>query len=70
MKKKQLKEHRQKSLPEVEKIVREQRKKLADLNFDVGTSKTKSAKEIRDLKKSIAQLLTIKAEIEKVDKQE
>jgi ribosomal protein L29 len=67
MKKKQLQDHRKKSLLEIEKAIREHRKKMTSLTFDQATGKLSNAREVKSIKKSIAQLLTIKKEQEKIE---
>jgi len=65
MKSKDLQDHRKKALPEIEKILDEHYAKRRDLNFGSGAGKAKDMNEMRIIKKSIAQLLTIKKELEK-----
>jgi len=67
MKHKELQDFKKKSVPEIEKALREHRKRASDLGFDRATGKLKNASEIKHIKKSIAQLLTIKQEQERVE---
>ena len=66
MKIRELKEYRKKPLAEIEKTINEQKTKLASLSFDLFQGKVKNVKEIRALKKNIAQLFTIRTELEKI----
>ena len=60
MKRKELQSFRNKSLVELDKAVREYMAKLNNLKFDLAAGKVKNIKEIKNSKKSIAQLLTLK----------
>ncbi len=51
-------ELRQKPKPELEKLVQDNREKLRQLRFDLLSGKIKNVREIRKLKKEIAQILT------------
>lgn len=59
MKKRDLQNYIGKNLAELEKDVRSFREKLNSLRFNLAAGKVKNIKEIHDLKKSIAQLLTV-----------
>ena len=52
-------ELRQKSEDELKKILEESREKLRDLRFDIQTKQLKNVRELRKIKKLIAQVLTI-----------
>jgi large subunit ribosomal protein L29 len=54
-----LKELRQRSKLELEKILRESREKLRQLRFDLSSGKVKNVREIRQLRREIAQVLTV-----------
>lgn len=54
-----VKELRQKSKDDLEKILKEDREKLRQLRFDLASGKVKNVKEILNLKKKIARILTI-----------
>ncbi|MAF79562.1 50S ribosomal protein L29 [bacterium] len=62
MKKKQLKEFKTKTKGEIKKELSEERKRLAGLRDDLAMGKVKNIREIRDIKKSIAQLLAVLTE--------
>lgn len=53
------KDLRKRDKKELEKEVKELRKKLSDLRFKFSSGKLKNVKEINDLKKEIARILTI-----------
>lgn len=59
MKKNELKELRGKAVELLEKELTEKRSRLNDLRFDLSLGKIKNVREIRQLKKSIAQILTL-----------
>lgn len=59
MKRRDLKNYSGKNKSDLEKDVRGFREKLSALRFDLAAGKVKNIKEIRELKKSVAQLLTI-----------
>ena len=59
MKKKQLQSYTARSEGELQKELLEEREKLANLRFDLAAGKVKNIREIRHLKKNIAQLLTL-----------
>lgn len=52
-------EMRKKSNTELEHLVAESRKKLQELRFALGGGKVKNVREIRNVKKVIAQALTL-----------
>ena len=52
-------ELRQKTESELKKILRESREKLRQLRFDLVAGKVKNVREIRKIKKEIAQILTL-----------
>ena len=52
-------ELRRKSKEEIQKILRDDREKLRQLRFDLATGKVKNVREIRKVKKEIAQILTL-----------
>ncbi len=54
-----IKELRQKSKEELQKILQDNREKLRQLRFDLDAGKVKNVREIRKIKKEIAQILTI-----------
>ncbi len=59
MKKKELQNFKTKPEPELRKNLNDQREKLENLSFDLAAGKVKNIREIRHLKKNIAQILTI-----------
>ncbi|MEK7651269.1 MAG: 50S ribosomal protein L29 [Patescibacteria group bacterium] len=59
MKKKELQNFKTKPSAELQKEIREQREKLEGLSFDLAAGKVKNIREIRHLKKNIAQILTL-----------
>lgn len=59
MKKNDLKELRGKSVKLLEKELAEKKSRINDLRFDLSLGKIKNVREIRQLKKSIAQILTL-----------
>lgn len=59
MKKKDLNLHREKPVLEIEKEIREARARLEGLTFDLAAGKVKNIREVRAVKRSIAQLLTL-----------
>ena len=59
MKRKQLQSYTARSEGELQKELLEEREKLANLRFDLAAGKVKNIREIRHLKKNIAQLLTL-----------
>ena len=52
-------EIRQKSKKELENMLLAQRERLRNLRFDLASGKVKNVREIRELKKEIARILTI-----------
>ena len=52
-------ELRKKDKKELEKIVQELTKKLSDLRFKFSSGKLKNVKEVKNIKKEIARILTI-----------
>lgn len=60
MKKKDLHAYREKPIPEIEKEIRESRARLEALTFDLAVGKVKNIREVRAVKKTIAQLLTLR----------
>jgi ribosomal protein L29 len=59
MKKKDVQEITNKSIAELQKDLAGYREKLRVLKFDLAAGKVKNIREIRAVKKSIAQILTI-----------
>ena len=55
----EFKELSQKPKEELQKIVQEEREKLRNLRFDLASGKVKNVRQIRQLRKNIAQILTI-----------
>ena len=53
------KELKQKTKPELEKILREDKEKLRELRFNLIAGKVKNVREIRKIKKDIAKIITI-----------
>jgi len=54
-----IKELKQKSKAELQKILMDRRERLRNLKFDLASGKVKNVREIRALKKEIARVLTI-----------
>jgi ribosomal protein L29 len=52
-------ELRQKSKEELQNILEKEREKLRQLRFDLAAGKVKNVKEIHNLKKEIARILTL-----------
>ncbi len=52
-------EIRQKTKEELLKNVKDYREKLRDLRFDLASGKVKNVRDIRNIKKDIARILTI-----------
>ena len=52
-------ELRQKSKPELQKLLTELRERLRQLRFDLAAGKVKNVREIRQIKKDIARILTL-----------
>lgn len=59
MKRKELQTHKAKSVAELEKEIREARARLRALREDLVQGKVKNIREIRAVRRTIAQLLTI-----------
>ncbi|MCD6283873.1 50S ribosomal protein L29 [bacterium] len=53
------KELRQKTIKELQELLQEKRKRLSQLKFDLSLRKLKNTREIREVKKDIARVLTI-----------
>ncbi len=58
MKKNEIEELKNKPPAELDKLLRDGRKKLHSLRFDLAAGKVKNIAEIRELKKDIARVLT------------
>lgn len=54
-----VRELRQKSKPELEKLLSDNREKLRALRFDLTAGKVKNVREVRAIKKDIARILTV-----------
>lgn len=54
-----IKELRQKTAKELEDLLKEDRHKLGQLKFDLAAKKLKNIREIRELKKDIARIITL-----------
>ncbi|MFB6212448.1 MAG: 50S ribosomal protein L29 [Candidatus Magasanikbacteria bacterium] len=59
MKDSDLQKLRNKSIDELLKKLKDKRKKLSDLQFDLSLGKTKNVSQIRETKKDIARILTL-----------
>lgn len=59
MKVKEFKNFKTKSAPELQKELESREEKLAQLRFDLAAGKVKNIREIRHIKKDIAQILTL-----------
>ena len=59
MDKKQFQELKTKPAPELQKTLQELRDKLWQLKVDLASGKVKNIKEIKEIKKDIARILTI-----------
>ena len=55
-------ELRQKSKPELQKILSDDQEKLRQLRFDLAAGKVKNVREVRKIKKDIARILTLLTE--------
>lgn len=53
------KELRQKTKSELQKLLQDNRERLRQLRFDLAAGKVKNVREIRQIKKDIAKILTI-----------
>lgn len=51
-------EIRQKSKPELQKLLQSSKEKLRQLRFDLSSGKVKNTREIQQIKKDIARILT------------
>ncbi|MDI6734058.1 MAG: 50S ribosomal protein L29 [Patescibacteria group bacterium] len=60
MKRKDLEVYKNKSIMEIDKDLLDLKGKLANLELDLFQGKVKNIREIRKIKRSIAQLLTLK----------
>lgn len=60
MKQKELETKKEKPIAELEKEVREHRAHLESMQFDLAAGKVKNIKAIKTIKKTIAQLLTLR----------
>lgn len=56
-------ELREKPKSELEKLLQEKRERLRSLRFDLAAGKVKNVREIREIKKDIARILTILNEL-------
>lgn len=54
-----LTELKQKSQQELQRILEDDRKKLGQLRFDLSAGKVKNVKEVHNLKKEIARIMTL-----------
>jgi len=54
-----IKELRKKTKEEIQKILTDNREKLKQLRFDLAAGKVKNVREVREIKKNIARILTI-----------
>lgn len=52
-------ELRQKTKDELQKLIRDDRERLRSLSFDLASGKVKNVREMRELKKDIARILTL-----------
>jgi len=59
-----IKELRQKSKSEMQKLLQDSREKLRQLNFDLAGGKVKNVKGIHQAKKDIARILTLEKQEE------
>lgn len=59
MKVKEFKNFKTKGIPELQKELATREEKLAQLRFDLAAGKVKNIREIRHIKKDIAQILTL-----------
>ena len=60
-----IKEVRQKPSPELQRLLNGKKEKLRDLGFNLASGKLKNVREIREIKKDIARMLTVLREIKK-----
>jgi len=68
MKNKELREFKNKPMLELVDEVKKRRARMEELKFDLATGKVKNLKEIKDVKKSIAQIETIIQSIKNKEK--
>lgn len=68
MKKKELQGWKTKKQGELEKEIHEKRKKLAEIRVDLAMGKVKNIREVRELKQTLAQLLSIQNSNKKDEK--
>jgi len=61
-------EWRKKSKMELQKLLKDDREKLQQLQFDLAAGKVKNVREIRRLKKEIARILTLLNELNQKEK--
>jgi large subunit ribosomal protein L29 len=61
-------ELRKKSDSELQKILQQKRERLQNLRFDLASGRVKNVREIREIKKDIARILTILNQRSKVKK--
>ncbi len=54
-----IQELKQKSKAEFPKLIQESRERLRQLRFDISAGKVKNVREIRQIKKDIARMLTL-----------
>jgi large subunit ribosomal protein L29 len=54
-----IQELRQKSKPQLRKVLSDNQEKLRQLRFDLAAGKVKNVKEVRKIKKDIARILTL-----------
>lgn len=66
MKRSELKQLRNKSKEELEKLLLDSSKKLQDLKFNLAVGKVKNVRSIKVLKKDIARILTILNEMKEI----
>lgn len=63
-----IKELRQKTTKELKELLEEDRHKLGQFRFDLAAKKLKNVREIRNLRREIARILTILRDLSKADK--
>ena len=54
-----IQEFKQKQKPELQKLLIDSQERLRSLKFDLASGKVKNVREIRELKKDIARILTL-----------
>jgi len=59
MKRKEFQEYKNKPLAEIHSDLRNLRERLTKLKFDLAAGKVKNIREIRQIKKNIARMLTV-----------